>query len=363
MRHRFHSICPYFAMFPEQFAEQWISRCTSAGQRILDPFAGRGTAPFQALLMGRHAVAGDINPVAYVLTGAKLDCPRKAAITRRLNELERLFSPEAFEQERLRLPQFFSRAFHHATLRQLLFLRKSLDWKQSKVDRFIAALSLGSLHGEMDKSKAYFSNQMPRTISTKPEYSLKYWRERKLWPQKRNVFEILHNRTAFRYESPVPENKGQVFLSDARILSACVEHGTVDCIITSPPYLDVTSYEEDQWLRLWFLGGADHPRTRTLGQDDRHTAARTYWSFLCDVWRSIRPLLAKKATFICRIGARNMSVDVLAESVSASTQFLAKKSQLMAIELSQIQRRQTNAFHPGTIGCRFEIDFCFNLSQ
>ena len=22
-----------------------------------------------------------------------------------------------------------------------------------------------------------------------------------------------------------------------------------------PPYLDVTHFEEDQWLRLWFLGG------------------------------------------------------------------------------------------------------------
>ena len=28
------------------------------------------------------------------------------------------------------------------------------------------------------------------------------------------------------------------------------------CAITSPPYLNVTSFEEDQWLRLWFLGGS-----------------------------------------------------------------------------------------------------------
>ena len=24
MRHRFHALCPYFAMFPESFAEYWI---------------------------------------------------------------------------------------------------------------------------------------------------------------------------------------------------------------------------------------------------------------------------------------------------------------------------------------------------
>ena len=26
MRHCFHPLCPYFAMFPEQFAEKWIER-------------------------------------------------------------------------------------------------------------------------------------------------------------------------------------------------------------------------------------------------------------------------------------------------------------------------------------------------
>ena len=68
MRHRFHSLCPYFAMFPESFAEKWIGQLTTTGETVLDPFAGRGTAPFQALLMGRNAIAGDTNPVAYCVS-------------------------------------------------------------------------------------------------------------------------------------------------------------------------------------------------------------------------------------------------------------------------------------------------------
>ena len=34
MRHRFHSICPYFAMFPESFAETWISNLTKRGDTV-----------------------------------------------------------------------------------------------------------------------------------------------------------------------------------------------------------------------------------------------------------------------------------------------------------------------------------------
>jgi len=42
-----------------------------------------------------------------------------------------------------------------------------LEWKQGDVDCMLAALVLGALHGESDKSSSYLSNQMPRTVSTR----------------------------------------------------------------------------------------------------------------------------------------------------------------------------------------------------
>lgn len=81
MRHPFHAICPYFAMFPESFPERWIEELTEPGDVVLDPFCGRGTTPFQALLMGRHAIASDINPVAYCVTRAKLRAPATGRTT------------------------------------------------------------------------------------------------------------------------------------------------------------------------------------------------------------------------------------------------------------------------------------------
>lgn len=365
MRHRFHSICPYFAMFPEQFAEHWIERCTKPGQTVMDPFSGRGTAPFQALLMGRNTIASDVNPVAFVLSSAKVDSPVQKSVYRRIQELEDRFVPDEFEMERAALPTFFKRAFYHSTLRQMLFLRRNLNWKTSRVDRFITALALGALHGEMTKAASYFSNQMPRTISTKPEYSLKFWRTRGLWPKQRDVFSILHKKAAFRFESPRPDLRGKAYLSDIRSLRSVAldAESSVDCVITSPPYLDVTNFEEDQWLRLWFLGGVAEPTCNIYSRDNRYRSSSNYWSFLCDSWRALRPFLAKRSTFVCRIGGLGVVPEAIKTSLSASMQFLSNRWELREWTVSDLTRRQTDVFRPGSVGCRFEIDFCFDLYQ
>ena len=93
MRHRFHSLCPYFAMFPETFAERWIERLTKPGEVVADIFCGRGTTPFQALLMGRQAIGCDVNPVAFCITKAKTTAPKYSSARRRIRQLEREFDP------------------------------------------------------------------------------------------------------------------------------------------------------------------------------------------------------------------------------------------------------------------------------
>src|SRR5262249_48437020 len=152
----------------ESFAEKWIARLTRPGDVVLDPFCGRGTTPFQALLMRRRAVANDINHVAFCITRAKTNAPLKAQLRRKVTRLERTYCRDPGGTGRLALPEFFRRAFAPDTLRQLLFLRDHLEWRTCDVDCMLAALTLGMLHGESESSPSYLSNQMPRTISTKP---------------------------------------------------------------------------------------------------------------------------------------------------------------------------------------------------
>lgn len=351
-------------MFPETFVETWVNRLTKPGTVVLDPFCGRGTTPFQSLLMDRIVIASDINPVAYCITKAKTNAPTAKALRRRITELEKRFDARSWEPARRAMPEFFHHAYATATLRQLLYLRNRLSWEFNNTDCMLAALVLGSLHGETQKSKSYLSSQMPRTISTKPAYSVRFWRMHKLQPPERDAFALLRDRVTFRYESDPPEGRGTVIKSDMRELPRLLDEfdKPIRCVITSPPYLDVTNFEEDQWLRLWFLRGKPYPTYRTVSRDDRHENAEKYWDMISDMWRVLGKVLAKKADIVIRLGGKDFDTEGMGQRLQATSIFSRRKAELVHSETSEIQRRQTDSFRPGSKGCRIEADFHFRLN-
>ena len=152
MRHPLHSLCPYFAMFPEDFVAKQVLAYTQRGEWVFDPFSGRGTTVFESLLNGRPAAGTDVNPVAACVAGAKANPPDLRNVLKRLDFLESEFKLGHARTDAIGLPIFFRWCFHERTLDELLFLRRELKWKTSKVDRFIAAVALGCLHGESHKT-------------------------------------------------------------------------------------------------------------------------------------------------------------------------------------------------------------------
>lgn len=354
-------------MFPATFVEGQIRAHTVPGDYVFDPFAGRGTTVLQALLMERHAAGSDINPVAFCVSAAKAALPSEGIVLRELENLERCYGsyPHGdLEEERRAVPPFFRRAFYYSTLRQILFLRRRLDWRCDPVHRFIAALVLGSLHGEMDKSHSYFSNQMPRTISPKPRYSVQFWRRNNLWPKKRDVFAILRQRTRLRFSGELPKLRGVVRLHDVRGIADAFPtlKGKVRAVITSPPYFNTTNAAEDQWLRLWFLGHEARPTYNQVSRDDRHSSKSAYWRFLVEAWGSIAALLRPDAVLVCRLGAKEMTENELSAGVIESVRTVFPYARLLKPPArSQIRNRQTELFRPGSSGCLFETDYEFTL--
>jgi hypothetical protein len=363
MRHRFHSICPYFAMFPESFVEKHLI-WSKPGDLVLDPFSGRGTTVFQSLLSDRQALGGDTNQVAVCISRAKADPPKLDAVLDRLTELERGFrgGPKASfgPEER----EFFDLCFAQDTLTQVLYLRDRLDWRSRRTDRMIAALALGCLHGESHRSPWVFSNRMPRTISTKPAYSVRWWQERRCYPPKRDVFSILRSVAGYRYESELPVRRGRVAAVDVRRIAGAFADckRKVSLVITSPPYLDTTNYREDQWLRLWFLGGASQPERRE-NTDDRHRRAEDYWAFLREAWKGIGPLLKDGAHLVVRIGGKRLENETTEWDLKASLrEGLGASVRLRGRSTSLIRNGQVQAFRPGAGGIRVEYDYHFQIA-
>jgi hypothetical protein len=363
-RHRLHALCPYFAMFPPEFVRANLTEYTKRGDLILDPFSGRGTTLLESLLLGRDALASDINPVAYCVSAAKANVPRLSSILSELDRLERVYARRAGKhgESGSGLPEFFKNAFHPRTLEQMLFLRSVLDWRGRNDHRFLAALALGHLHGESDRSEYYFSNQMPHSISTKPDYSVRYWKKHKMVAPFRDVFEVLHNRAEFRLRDGAPERKGTVLRCDVRKLSNAFRrrHAAVSAVITSPPYLDVTNFEEDQWLRLWFLGGPPRPTYGLISTDDRHSHSARYWDFIEKAWLGILPLLRRKAKLICRIGAKGLRADVLIDAFTRSVTSVWPRAHMLSKPVaSKLINSQISVLNPTARGCEYEFDFVF----
>lgn len=361
-QHRFQSICPYFAMFPGEFVRKHLTTVKERGV-VFDPFCGRGTTVFESLLQGRLAIGTDVNPVAVCISRAKAMPPSLDEVHGRIRQLEENYDNRHRGLGHNAPAEFFKMCFCEQTLRQVLFLREKLKWQTSRTDCFIAALALGALHGESHRSPNYLSNRMPRTISTKPDYSVAWWRSRELAPPNRDAFEILRRMAGYRYADPLPSLNGDVVLADARTAGKAFHRyrGMVNLVITSPPYLDITDYQEDQWLRLWFLGGTPRPVTRN-NKDDRHRNDLEYWTFLREVWAGMEQLLAPKATIVVRIGGRNAVRESIRDSLLDSLTDGLPHGRIRLLDdglTTKISGGQLQSFNPKSKGIRVEHDFRF----
>jgi hypothetical protein len=59
---------PFFAKKPWPVVQEYIKHYTAPGDLVCDPFTGSGVTPVESLVLGRRAIASDINPVARFIT-------------------------------------------------------------------------------------------------------------------------------------------------------------------------------------------------------------------------------------------------------------------------------------------------------
>lgn len=360
IRHRFHAICPYFAMFPETFVRKYLV-WSRPGDLVFDPFSGRGTTAFESLLNDRRAAACDTNPVAVCISRAKTDPPGIEEALTRVTEIENtMVEPNSTLSE----DEFFQTCFHPDTLEQLLHFRRVSDWRHSRTDCFLSAIALGCLHGESHRSPRYFSNRMPRTISTKPAYSVRWWHSNHWVAPRRDIFAIMRDEICYRFVSAPATRIGHVQQCDARQAADQFSdlQGEVSLVITSPPYLDTTNFLEDQWLRVWFLGGEERP-TRIKSSDDRHSSLLKYWQFLTEVWTGIAPLLRPNAQFVVRLGGTRATFqDCCGRLLASLTAGLNRRVTLLESHESDIVGGQLHSFMPKAKGTKAEFDYRVGLA-
>lgn len=298
-----NAVCPYYTMFPLDFPFSILRRFGGNKLRVLDPFCGRGTTIFAARIKGHKAYGIDCSPIAIAIARAKLAETTEADVValaeRILDQPRSVTVPKG---------EFWQWAYAPATLRQVCLLREELRGLRSPAAQMLRAVCLGALHGPLSKNpgqRSYFSNQMPRTFASKPDYSVKFWRKRDLKPVPVDVIRVIKRRVARLELETLPDCVGtpKIYVADARLvrgysnLPACI-----DLVITSPPYYGMRTYIADQWLRNWFLGGPPDVPYREQNRLS-HRSPDAFAESLSQVWDRVGERLSEKGRMFVRFGA------------------------------------------------------------
>ena len=299
---RWKGFGPYYAMFPVSFAEKYIDMYSKPGDTIVDPFCGRGTSNYVANLLGRTSIGCDVNPVAWVYSKAKTDPARRVdQLFRRVDELWKLRKCSDSKPKN----EFQRFAWMPKVLSFLNSARRELNWRRSKVDWTLAGIILVYLHGKLGGG---LSNQMRQSKSMAPEYAVRWWMKRSMEPPDLDPVEFIKSRILWRYEKGLYEVgcKSRIYLGDAREKLKRLNNVGATLLITSPPYKGVTNYEYDNWIRLWFLGGADWPVWR---QEQRYSNRNRYGEMIGGVFSVAKKMMAKDACLVVRTDRRRFTLE------------------------------------------------------
>ncbi|MFA6194682.1 MAG: DNA methyltransferase [Patescibacteria group bacterium] len=310
---RWEGVGPYYAMFPALFASNVIKKYTKSGDVVLDPFMGRGTSVFAATTNGRVGIGMEINPVGWVYAKTKLSPAPKEKVIKRLCFLDSV--AYRYKNKAKLLPIFFRYCYSDKVVCFLLAARAELKWKTNQSDATLMALILVSLHGKYGNA---LSNQMRQTKSMSPKYSINWWKERKLLPPQIDPVDFLKKRIEWRYKNGVPPvHQNFLYLGDSSLLLNKASKQIIDkkykrpkLLFTSPPYLGITNYHYDQWLRLWMLGYAAEPKILKDKYRRKFDNLEEYTNLLEKVFQRSAKIMHPDATIYVRTDYRKETYQI-----------------------------------------------------
>lgn len=245
----------YRACFKPQLPRFFIQLLTQKGDMVYDPFSGRGTTIIEAALIGRNIIANDINPLSIVLSKPRLFIPKISELEERLNDIEFDYS--------LKADIDLSMFYHPKTEAEIVSLKNYLQKRkgeneEDEIDAWIRMIATNRLTGH---STNFFSvYTLPPNQAVSQEQQKKINEIRKQRPEYKGTKKIILKKSFDLIKDINNETNRQLrkiasralFLNqDARFTNE-IPSNSIQLTVTSPPFLDVVQYTDDNWVRCWF---------------------------------------------------------------------------------------------------------------
>ena len=246
-----HQLSPYIGKLKSIIASDLLTKYTQPGHLVADMFCGSGTIPLEAARHGRHIFASDSSQYSIVLTKGKLLSPPNVTAALRssnrlLTQADQLPNPGIST-----CPSWVQDFFHPKTLSEILSLSRLLQQRRAY---FHLACLLGILHHQRPGFLSYPSSHLVPYLRTRRFPKCDYphlYEYRSIRPRlEAKVRRAFHRAPAHALKDFVLG----VRLSSASSISL---PDNIDCVLTSPPYMNALDYRRDNRLRLWFLGETD----------------------------------------------------------------------------------------------------------
>ena len=255
--HGLHEVS-YRACFKPELPAFFVDRLTKPGDVVYDPFMGRGTTLLEAALRGRVPFGNDANPLSSMLLRPRLSPPRQSEVEARLEAIDLSIGGEDAPRELLAF-------YHEDTLREIAALRAWLlarerDGALDAVDDWIRMVTVNRLTGHSPGFLSVYT--MPPNQAVSVESQLRINAKRRQEPPRRDLRAVVAKKSKALLLAVSDDDRARLAASSAAALLCAEQAGStpsirdasVDLVVTSPPFLDIVQYKDDNWLRCWFCG-------------------------------------------------------------------------------------------------------------
>ncbi|MGA2286039.1 MAG: DNA methyltransferase, partial [Dehalococcoidia bacterium] len=252
-----HNTHAFAAKFPPQLPRAFIEELTDAGEVVLDPMAGSGTALVEAAMAGRIGIGIDLDPLAVAICSAKtnfLDPEAVALLGEGVSDYARLIlanegpgyhekSLSGFDDESRKFIQYW---FEAGTICELAALREAIEKLVEHPYRRLFDVVFSSIiitkSGGVSLARDLAHTRPHKVTDKRIKNAVDVFREK---------LEKVNRALVSAADWP---GTAHVLRSDSRSLPLGNE--TADLIVTSPPYANAIDYMRAHKFSLVWLGHA-----------------------------------------------------------------------------------------------------------
>jgi DNA modification methylase len=257
-----HGIHDYKGKFYPQLARSLFNLAELApGQRVMDPFCGSGTVPLETYLNGLEGFGFDMNPLAVKIAKAKtevvlLDPYLRDRLLHQFQQRLAGLRPGGSDWEVFPVgarPEIESWFPERVVCKLAVLLRAIRETPEARVKEFLEVL-LSSIVRDVSQQDPEDLRVRRRATPIEDAPVIELFGERLAEQRQRlGSFAQRSNRAPCRF---LP---ARIFLADSRepgaFARAGIAEGTIDAVVTSPPYATALPYIDTDRLSILLLCG------------------------------------------------------------------------------------------------------------